>query len=223
VQCIIGIVNRCSNGNEIIYYELISIGVRLEKCEYDVELADSCSVLLALISQAFTKPPCVNDLIAKIDEVSYYTSWSARLSIIDMMQVLVFNNMPILLSRTEWVDKVQEIVLRLLEDSICEVREKSAQVLGGLIHCAFLPSTDKLLELFKKKCQTKVIKRTQTEKNCSLEQNIRIRHGGVLGLCAFITAYPYDIPTFTPNIFEVLYNHLDDPQPIPVRLYFHSI
>jgi proteasome activator subunit 4 len=209
-------VNRSSNGNEVIYYELISIGVRLEKCEYDTELADSCTILMALISQAFTKPQCVNDLIVKIDEVSYYTSWSARLSIIDMMQVLVFNNMPILLSRKEWVDKVQEIVLRLLEDSICEVREKAAQVLGGLIHCSFLPSTDKLLELFKKKCQTKVIKRTQTAKNCSLEQNIRIRHGGVLGLCAFITAYPYDIPHFTPNIFEVLYNHLDDPQPIPV-------
>ncbi|KAG5672273.1 hypothetical protein PVAND_002412 [Polypedilum vanderplanki] len=217
-QCIIGIVNRCSNGNEVIYYELISIGVRLEKCEYDVELADSCSVLLALISQAFTKPQCVNELMKKIDEVSYYTSWSARLSIIDMMQVLVFNNMPILISRTEWVDKVQEIVLRLLEDSICEVREKSAQVLGGLIHCSFLPSTDKLLELFKKKCQTKVIKRTHTEKNISVEQNIRIRHGGVLGLCAFITAYPYDIPHFTPNIFEVLYHHLDDPQPIPATI-----
>lgn len=196
---------------------MLSIGVRLEKCEYDVELADNCSVLMALISQAFTKTQYIDAFLMKIDEISFNSSWSARLSIIDMMQVLVFNNMPILLSRTEWVDKVQSIVLRLLEDSICEVREKSAEVLGGLIHCSFLVSTDKLLELFKKKCQTKVIKRIQAERNCSIEQNIRIRHGGVLGLCAFITAYPYDIPHFTPNIFEVLYRHLDDPLPIPVK------
>lgn len=43
-----------------------------------------------------------------------------------------------------------------------------------------------------------------------------MRHGGVLGLCAFISAYPYDIPDFVPDVFEHLGAHLNDPQPIPV-------
>ena len=47
---------------------------------------------------------------------------------------------------------------------------------------------------------------------------VRVRHSGVLGLCAFISAYPYDIPDFVPNVFEIISNHLNDPQPIPVRL-----
>lgn len=219
-------INRCTNGNEKIYFEFLSIGARLEKCEHDKELAEACSVIFALMAQALTQPSCMDEAFNRIEELSYHTSWSVRLSIIDIMQVLVFNNMAIVYSRMEWIEKVQSIVLRLLEDNVLEVREKSAQVLGGLIHCSFLPATDKLLELFKKKCKTKVIKRATNQATCSFEalngngsnetNSIRIRHCGVLGLCAFITAYPYDIPDFVPNVFEIISNHMNDPQPIPV-------
>lgn len=226
-QWITGIVNRCSNGNEIIFFELLSVGCRLERCEHDTELAETCSAVLSMIAQALTLPRCMDPCLAKIDEISYSSSWSARLAIIDIMQVIVFHNMAIVMSRPEWVEKVQSIVLRLLEDSVLEVREKSAEVLGGLLHCSFLPATDKLLELFKKKCRTKVIKRSnRVTTSCAVEaanasdsdnaNAIRIRHCGVLGLCAFITAYPYDIPAFVPNVFEIISLHLNDPQPIPV-------
>lgn len=165
----------------------------------------------------------------KIDQVSQMSSWSARVAIIDIMQVVVFNNLLIVLSAPEWVEKVQSIVLRLLEDNILEVREKAAQVLGGLLHCAFLPATDKLLELFKKKCKTKVIKRANLVQGCAVEaqltedgdvKSVTVRHMGVLGLCAFISAYPYEVPEFIPAVFEHLGNHLNDPQPIPVSYLF---
>lgn len=51
-------------------------------------------------------------------------------------------------------------------------------------------------------------------------ESVRTRHMGVLGLCAFISAYPYDIPDFVPDVFEHLGAHLNDPQPIPVIYYF---
>lgn len=137
----------------------------------------------------------MDDCLKKIDEISRSSSWSARLAIVDIMQVIVFHNMAIVLSRPKWVEKVLSIVLRLLEDNVLEVREKSAEVLGGLLHCSFLPATDKLLELFKKKCRTKVIKRLdRVATSCAVEavspndsesaNAIRIRHCGVLGLCA---------------------------------------
>lgn len=47
---------------------------------------------------------------------------------------------------------------------------------------------------------------------------VRQRHAGVLGLCAFISAYPYDIPDFVPDVFEHLGAHLNDPQPIPATI-----
>lgn len=228
-QWIVGVLNRNTNGNIAEYFEFLPIACRLERCEQDAELAEVCSALLAMISQALTLPNCMGAALVKIDEISLMTSWSARLSVIDVLQVLVFNNMAIVLSQDEWVQRVQTIVLRLLEDAVLEVREKAAQVLGGLLHCSFLPATDKLLELFKKKCRTKVIKNSTRRlmPSCAAEANIadkqeaesvRMRHMGVLGLCAFISAYPYDIPDFVPDVFEHLGAHLNDPQPIPVSL-----
>lgn len=41
--------------------------------------------------------------------------------------------------------QVLDIVLRLLEDDWLEVREKASQVLGGLLHCDFIESTDDLI------------------------------------------------------------------------------
>jgi hypothetical protein len=40
---------------------------------------------------------------------------------------------------------VRDIVLRLLEDDWLEVREKASQVLGGLLHCDFVESTEDLI------------------------------------------------------------------------------
>lgn len=229
-------LNRNTNGNIIEYFELLPFACRLERCEQDAELAETCTSLLAMLSQALTLDTCMGEALKRIDDVSLMTSWSARLAVIDVLQVLVFNNMPIVLSREEWVNATQVIVLRLLEDPVVECRVKASQVLGGLLHCSFLPSTDKLLELFKEKCRTKVVKNstrrmmtscgneavaaaatTSTNGDIAVDtESVRRRHMGVLGLCAFISAYPYDIPEFVPDVFEHLGAHLNDPQPIPV-------
>ena len=50
------------------------------------------------------------------------------------------------------------------------------------------------------------------------------RHAGVLGLCACVTAFPYDVPDFIPEILMTLSTHVDDPQPIQVRpKKFHHV
>ncbi|XP_041764682.1 proteasome activator complex subunit 4B-like isoform X1 [Anopheles merus] len=223
-------IHRYSNGNEKEYFELLPIACRLERSEQDQELSEICTLLLAFISQALTLPNCMDVALAKIDEVSKMSFWSARRAVIDVLQVQVFYNMTIILSRPEWKAKVQEIVLRLLEDSVVEVREKAAEVLCGLVHCSFLTATEELLELFKRKCRTKIIrsKRIRVEaascssevaRNENAEANaVLARHTGVLGLCAFISAYPYEVPEFVPNVFEHLGAHLNDPQPIPATI-----
>ncbi|XP_058840319.1 proteasome activator complex subunit 4B-like [Topomyia yanbarensis] len=222
-------INRCSNGNEIEFFELLPIACRLERNEQDQELAEICTMFLAMISQALTLEPCMEAALAKIDEISKMSSWSARRAVIDVLQVLVFYNMTIILSKDQWKAKIQEIVLRLLEDNVVEVREKAAEVLCGLLHCSFLTATDELLDLFKNKCRTKMIKArrlkvtpscsNEVSKNDGVEANaVRSRHSGVLGLCAFISAYPYEVPEFVPNVFEHLGAHLNDPQPIPATI-----
>lgn len=46
------------------------------------------------------------------------------------------------------------------------------------------------------------------------------RHAGVLGLSAFVEAYPYDVPEFMPQILMDLSNHVNDPQPIQVSFRY---
>lgn len=49
------------------------------------------------------------------------------------------------------------------------------------------------------------------------------RHAGVLGLSAFVEAYPYDVPEFMPQILMDLSNHVNDPQPIQVSLQVYNV
>ena len=35
---------------------------------------------------------------------------------------------------------------------------------------------------------------------------------GILGLCAFVEAFPYDVPSFLPGVLMELSTHLNDPQ-----------
>uniref|UniRef100_A0A2M4A6A0 Putative proteasome activator complex subunit 4b n=1 Tax=Anopheles triannulatus TaxID=58253 RepID=A0A2M4A6A0_9DIPT len=222
---------RCSNGNEPEYFDLLPIACRLERSEQDQELRSICTLLLGVVSQALTLPSCMDVALNKIDEISKMPFWSARRSVIDVLQVQTFYNMTIILSRPEWKAKVQEIVLRLLGDSVVEVREKAAEVLCGLVHCSFLTATEELLQLFQSKCRTKMIRtrrlRVEQQQSCSSEANkadsveakaVIARHTGVLGLCAFISAYPYEVPEFVPTVFEHLGAHLNDPQPIPATI-----
>jgi len=41
---------------------------------------------------------------------------------------------------------------------------------------------------------------------------------GILGLCAFVEAFPYDVPPFLPPILMELSTHLNDPQPTPLTI-----
>lgn len=41
-------------------------------------------------------------------------------------------------------------------------------------------------------------------------------HASVLGLCAYVSAFPYDVPDMLPQVLVTLGDHLNDPHPIPV-------
>ena len=52
-------------------------------------------------------------------------------------------------------------------------------------------------------------------------QQIIELHANVLGLCAYVSAFPYDVPDMLPQVLVTLSDHLNDPHPIPVSaIYF---
>lgn len=131
------------------FYRVYPIMTQLEGNDKDEELSMTCTHSLAVLAETLTLPEHVPSVLDAILTVSQSGSWSARASCLDFLQVLVFNNMSILLSDKEWIKEIEKIVLRLLEDERLEVRQKAAQLLGGLLHCTILPDQEVLLVIFR--------------------------------------------------------------------------
>ncbi|RLU16905.1 hypothetical protein DMN91_010974 [Ooceraea biroi] len=221
---IIGSLSRSQYAATAAFYQVFPIICQLESSirEADEELNKSCLCTLATLAQAFTVPEDMPVALTAVKRMSEHSSWSAKFTSLEFLQVLVFHNMGIFLSNVSWIDCVKNVVLCLLEDDRLEVREKASQVLGGLLHCRFITNQEKLLEEFKRKARTRLYKKNsssdeKTSRNMKLDA-IRLCHAGVLGLCAFIRAHPYDVPKYVPPIFEHLGLHMNDPQPIPMTI-----
>ncbi|XP_076166569.1 proteasome activator complex subunit 4 isoform X2 [Ptiloglossa arizonensis] len=218
-------VIRSQNGLQSEFYQIFPIMCQLENSETDEELTKLCKSTLAVLAQAFTLSHDMPIALEAIIKMSKHLSWWARSTCLQFLQVLVFHNMSIFLSNSTWVDCVKDLVLRLLEDERLEVRKSAGQVLSGLLHCAFIPEQENLLDEFKKKAKTKLYKREHSShahteiirKNLKIDA-IRIRHAAVLGMCAFIQAHPYSVPKYVPSIIEYLSPHMNDPQPIPTTI-----
>ena len=144
---------------------------------------------------------------------------------LEYLQVHVFTNMALFHSEREQAARVVSIVTRLIKDERIEVREKAGKVLGGMLHCCFIPQdvSSKLLDQFKQEVSKKIRKKPKENEELSVFQAnqckaILVRHSGVLGLSAFVSSSPYDIPQHLPAILMILADHLHDPQPIPATV-----
>merc|ERR1719479_572908 len=183
-----------------------------ESNEMEPHLAKDCIFTLGYMAQAILPLSVIPACLEAIHQVSKSGSWKARASVLELLQVTVFLNMPSLLSNVTWVHQVMDIVENALIDDRVEVRSKAGQVLSGLLHCAFVDKArqNSLLKSFYAKVRSKKAKKTTEE--------IVAKHSGILGLAAFVNAFPYDVPEFLPDILMVLSDHLHDPQPIPVTI-----
>ena len=77
------------------------------------------------------------------------------------------------------------------------------QVLSGLIHCKFIPES-RLPNLIRE------FKQSFTNSGVS----VAVKHGAVLGLCSFISAFPHEVPGFLPNLLIHLGSLLNQKQPV---------
>ncbi|CAB4058930.1 PSME4 [Lepeophtheirus salmonis] len=120
----------------------------------------------------------------------------------------------------------QNFIVKLMTDNNLQVRSKAAKILCGLLHSKFLgdEAFTRLLKLFRSKirlCMTRDNRKSKFSKKKSLTPNLSTKeklaefHSGILGLCSFVEAYPYEVPEFVPDILIELETHLHDPTPVP--------
>ncbi|XP_045481935.1 proteasome activator complex subunit 4-like isoform X2 [Harmonia axyridis] len=198
------------------FYRILPVTCVLQSNDVDDEIQPMCLNVLALLAQNLISVSDVPEIIEIIEFGILCPLWTARAILAEFLSSFVFHNMPVISSRKEWIAKIQEFVMKLLEDSQPEVRQNACKFLSGLLHCNFLPSQTQLLDDFKLKAKTKLKKSKIKNSVASVHTgNLIKRHAGILGLCAFISATPYDIPEYLPDIFGLLGPHLNDPPPIP--------
>lgn len=241
-----GIITRAFNGPKPEYYKLLPMLCTNESNDFEPNLARDCAVTLAYLAQVIVPlnviPSCLDTIEQIVDKSS---SWKSKAAVLELLQVIVFSNMPSVLSSDEWPTLVVKIVEKGLMDDSVEVRVKAGQVLSGLLHCAFINKTEQ--ENILKKFYAQVVKNKRTKKKAkrpdienkatdiaNTQNNNKFqstaksddktmkkmvsRHAGVLGLCAFVNAFPYDVPETVPDILMFLSGYIHEEQPVSMTI-----
>ena len=218
------------------YYDLLPFFCQFIGTETDQEVSQACLRALCFLSVCIVPPDVIPYVLSMVDTVLQSTSWKSKLSILEFLQVFVFTNFMSICLHEEWVEKTETLTTSMLADENANVQQKASKVLGGLIHSNFLDDQyqEKVLQKFRMKIRVKMSRKknsggkirpgTKFEKSSisSLRKTLTTNkqamaefHSGILGLCAIVEAYPYDVPKFVPEILIELEKHLHDPQPIP--------
>lgn len=214
---LVGQMGRCYSGVTPEMYKFLPYLCQLESVDNDPELRSNCIATLAVISQALVLPSRIPALLDAITQVTQSSWWRARGAVLSVLQVAVFTNMFTVLSCDTAPQRVQDLVVGLLQDVRLEVQQMASTVLSGLIHCKFILAEDKLLGEFTTKLENKRDGNRRRGRVFSPAE-VAERHAAVLGLCAYVSAFPYDVPDMLPQVLVTLSEHLNDPHPIPATI-----
>lgn len=200
-------------------FQLLPILCQMKSDTSDDELQKDCSCTIAILGHTMLRPNSLKEAIKTAKQITMSNSWHARAAALSFLQSMVFSNLFTVMKYSAWKEDIKQLVLNLLQDEQVEVREAAAETLGGLLHCEFIKITESLLMFFKSKCNRKLKKHKEKmgNPNCGPTfdpMDIIERHAGILGLCACVNAYPYDVPKFLPEVLVLLADHMNDPQPI---------
>jgi len=197
-------------------FKFLPLMLGYEWYDSDPQIARDCQTSLSCLSRTLCNTALLLPMMKVVKSTANALSWKTRVSTLDFLQAVIFNNFMLLcstqLEHEKLREEIVELVLNSLNDDQIEVRVKAAQVLGGLVHCQFLspPQYPSIISQFQS---------TLAQHTCpSTRQQLTVRHGAVLGLCAFVTAFPHTVPDFVPALLVYLGDLLHAKQPIPATI-----
>ena len=184
--------------------------------ENDQDVSQSCLQALCYLSSCILPSSTVQPMLNMVRRIAASSSYKTKISMLEYLQVAVFTNFPQLACSEDYVGQVRDLVVSLLQDENMTVRQKSAKILGGLLHSGFLAgdAVSSLLADMRGRVRQRMTRHGRRFAREEKEDRSRalLHHSGVLGLCAFVEAFPYNVPKFVPPILMELSTHLNDPQ-----------
>lgn len=216
---IVGNVPRVAYSAPPEMFKFLPILCLMQSESSDEELVRESFFAIIMLSHALLTPEGIQMAIETAKQVTQVDSWHARSAIATFLQYMVSSNLFVLMDNQLWVKDITQLILDLLSDERTEVRESTAETLSGLMHCEFVKIDNHLVQYFQSKSNNRLNKVKQTNGTTIVDpKDLTLRHSGILGLCACINAFPYDVPDFMPDIIVFLSYHLNDPQPIPTAI-----
>eukprot|EP00042_Codosiga_hollandica_P058619 m.886679 g.886679 ORF g.886679 m.886679 type:complete len:1821 (+) comp59911_c0_seq1:527-5989(+) len=176
----------------------------------DPELRSICLAVSVNAAKVFLHPSEVQVTLQALLQAGLSTSWHARLRVLSFLQVFVFRNL-FLIPHAEVVD----FVVKQLTDERLEVRDLAKQTLSGFVRCGLV--ADKQKETFSRqisKMRKAVGKQGKGSAVALTPDQILQKHGFVLGLSAWVLAFPYSLPDWMPAVLVSLADCVNDPEPI---------
>ncbi|KJE97899.1 proteasome activator subunit 4 [Capsaspora owczarzaki ATCC 30864] len=165
-----------------------------------------------LVFQPVVLERLLRAMIAPLDRASqHHYTWHAKIAFLFSLQSLVFRNQ-FYISR-EMLDMILQAVLQLMKDEQIEVRQLAGETLGVLTRCDSRITSMGLIETtFLPWSRTQLPSRTlaSSQLNSKQREQVLQRHAGVIGLCAFVQAQPYTLPSWMPELLVEIGSHLSD-------------
>lgn len=149
--------------------------------------------------------------------------WHHRLRVMAIIQVFYYRNV-FHIQRDER-EHILSSVVSLLDDAQLEVREGAASTLSGMIRASSYERDELIARLVKqfeaaldaaplppRRRYSQVAESTVT---ATVSKAVIKRHAPILGLCALVSAFPYDTPpAWLPAVLARLARCADNPHPI---------
>ncbi|KAE8252683.1 hypothetical protein A4X06_0g2008 [Tilletia controversa] len=178
----------------------------------NTELSTAAKKVLNQIAVYPFTADLISPLVRKLLEVirTNSGSWRIRLDVLPVLQITYFRNLFYL--SPDVVQDVNEMLLELLEDAHLEVREMASTTLSGIIRCSQRGMIKQLKERFTRKVKSVRLPKRDA---ANYPEKLLQLHGGILGVVALLSASPYTVPEWMPElIVDTVAAHADDPVPI---------
>lgn len=151
-------------------------------------------------------------LLDKDDAASVLmANWQWKAKVLPVVYSLYFRHLSHTIEHPELSDMFFETCMTLLPDSVIEVRELAKDTLSGYLQCLPIEKVETYVPAFLDSLGKHSHK---IPKSDSSAQQVTAKHSAVLALCALVLAFPYELPSWMPNVLEKLASCARNPAPI---------
>ncbi|RWS09927.1 proteasome activator complex subunit 4-like isoform X1 [Dinothrombium tinctorium] len=195
------------------YFEILPILCEVYKDSKDDDLIELSVQTLCAMSKTILTQTSAPLMFNVWQRVISSKSWRTRLAAAAFLKDIAETNV---IQMKLLSEKLLPFIYLLLEDDRIEVQTVTASTLSSFIQNGLFDHKQEkqMIGEFKRKSEIQIEKIQSNSGTINNPKQLISKHFGILGLCSFVNAFPFDVPDFIPDILIYLSKHLHSPQPL---------